>query len=57
MTAMIPFCGLFNDWVQINLAFEFYRENSKYLKFEENVGMRWLSRLLKEVARGRWWIS
>ena len=25
--------------------------------FEENMGMRWLSRLLKKVARGRWWIS
>ena len=38
-------------------AIRFVCENSKYFRFEENVGMRWLSRLLKEVARGRWWIS
>ena len=48
---------VFNDLVQINLAFDLVRENSKYLNFEENLVMRWLSRLLKEVAHGRWWIS
>ena len=41
----------------INLAFDFVRENSKYLNFIENMSMRGLSSRLKEVSRGRWWIS
>ena len=31
----------------INLVFDFVRENLKYLNFQENMGIRVLSRLLK----------
>ena len=55
MTAISPFV-VCSTTGYINLAFGFVRENSKYLSFEEKLGIGGLSRLLEEVARGRWWI-